>query len=62
MSYAKDTVLEFQGTSDGSPPKLIVERGQVRIDGEAVTEWSLQNEDIIEVEGLSLQYVRGRRR
>ena len=62
MSYAKDTLIAFQGTNDGSPPKLIVERGQVRIDGEVVTEWNLQNEDVIEVEGLSLQYMRGKRR
>ena len=62
MSYARETVLEFQGTNDGSPPTLVVERGQVRVDGEVVTRWQLRSGDVIEAEGLRFKYMKGHRR
>jgi hypothetical protein len=62
MSYARHTVIEFEGTTDGSPPDVVVERGEVRIDRERVTRWHLKGGEIIEAEGLKFRYVRGHRR
>jgi len=61
MSYARNTIIEFEGTTDGSPPDVVVERGEVRIGGEKVTRWHLKPGDIIETEGLKFKYMRGHR-
>lgn len=59
----KDTLLEFVGTPDGTPPLLRVLRGSVRVAGEEVAEERrLQDGDIIEFEDNTYQYLRGNRR
>ncbi len=58
----RETVLEFVGTSDGSPPCLRVVKGDARVAGEPVEETRpLADGDIIECEGKAYKYLRGQR-
>ncbi len=58
----RETVLEFAGTSDGSPPLLRAVKGAVRVAGEPVEEVrALVDGDIIECEGKAYKYLRGQR-
>ena len=57
-----EATLEFWGTTDGSPPELHVENGSVTIDGKATTSRKLKDGDIIEIDDLMYQYLRGNRR
>jgi ribosome-associated protein YbcJ (S4-like RNA binding protein) len=54
--------VEFVGTTDGSPPLLRAESGIVTVEGEAATARKLRDGDVIEIEGLRYQYLRGNRR
>lgn len=54
--------LEFVGTTDDSPPELRVEGEGVTVEGEAVTVRKLKDGDVVDVEGLRYQYLRGNRR
>ena len=56
------TTMRFNGTTDGTPPELFVMKGQVTIEGEAVTSRKLKDGDVLEFEGLLYQYLRGNRR
>jgi len=58
----KNIVVSFIGTKDGTPPTIHVEEGSVTIDGEAVEQQKLKDGDVIEIEGLQYQYLRGNRR
>jgi len=59
----RETVLEFAGTADGSPPLLRAVKGSVRVAGEPVEEVrALVDGDIIECEGKAYKYLRGQRR
>ncbi len=57
-----DVTLEFVGTTDDSPPELRVEGEGVTVEGEPVTIRKLKDGDIVDVEGLRYQYLRGNRR
>jgi len=57
-----ETTVEFIGTTDGTAPELHVESGEVTIEGEAVTSRKLRDGDILELEGMLYQYLRGNRR
>lgn len=57
-----EAVLEFVGTTDDSPPELHVEGEGVSVEDEAVTVRKLRDGDILDVEGLRYQYLRGNRR
>ena len=57
-----DTTVEFVGTTDESPPQLRAESGIVTVEGEATTVRKLRDGDVIEIEGLRYQYLRGNRR
>ncbi|MFH1864310.1 MAG: hypothetical protein ABIK85_00375, partial [Candidatus Eisenbacteria bacterium] len=57
-----EATLEFIGTTDDSPPELHVEGAGVTVEGEAVTVRKLRDGDIVDVEGLRYQYLRGNRR
>ncbi|MFH1501980.1 MAG: hypothetical protein ABIG03_02920, partial [Candidatus Eisenbacteria bacterium] len=62
-SDAKNTLVEFVGTTDGSPPLLRVLRGSVGVCGETIEgERRLEDGDIIEFEERTYQYLRGSRR
>ena len=61
-SYARETSVEFIGTRDGTPPEIRVVSGTVLVDGEVVETKQLADGDIIEIEGLQYQYLRGNRR
>ncbi len=54
--------VEFIGTKDGSPPELHVESGNVTVEGEASKVRELRDGDIVEIDGLRYQYLRGNRR
>jgi hypothetical protein len=58
----RETVVEFVGTKDGSPPELKVEKGTVLVDGEEVQSRKLEDGDVIELEGQTYKYLRGNRR
>lgn len=62
MTYVKETVLEFEGTDDGSAPDMLVERGVIKVNGSPVTRWHLKSGDVIEVESFRFKYLRGHRR
>ena len=57
-----ETTVEFIGTTDGTTPELCVESGRVTIEGEEVTSRKLRDGDILELEGVLYQYLRGNRR
>ena len=58
----RETLLEFAGTTDGSPPLLRALKGSVRVAGEPVEEVrALVDGDIIECEGKAYKYLRGQR-
>ncbi len=58
-----ETLLEFAGTSDGSPPLLRAIKGSARVAGEPLEEVrALVDGDIIECEGKAYKYLRGQRR
>ncbi|MFH1689409.1 MAG: VWA domain-containing protein [Candidatus Eisenbacteria bacterium] len=57
-----EATLEFIGSTDDSPPELHVEGEGVTVEGEAVTVRKLRDGDIVDVEGLRYQYLRGNRR
>lgn len=57
-----ETAVEFVGTTDGSPPEIHADGGIVTVEGEAATARKLRDGDIIEIEGLRYQYLRGNRR
>ena len=57
-----EVTLEFIGTTDDSPPELHVEGEGVTVEGEPVTVRKLRDGDIVDVEGLRYQYLRGNRR
>jgi Mg-chelatase subunit ChlD len=61
ISHVEATV-EFVGTTDGTAPELLVERGTVTVEGEAVTTRKLKDGDIVEIDGMAYQYLRGNRR
>ena len=56
------TTVEFIGTTDGTPPELHVESGQVTVEGKIVTTRKMKDGDILELEGMRYQYLRGNRR
>jgi hypothetical protein len=61
--YARNTLIEFIGTRDGTPPTMRVTKGQVTVDGELVTdEWKLKDGQILCLEGVHYMYLRGSRR
>lgn len=62
INNARDTVVMFVGTKDGSAPELRVEKGTVKVQGEVVEEWKLEDGDLIEIEGFAYRYCRGQRR
>jgi hypothetical protein len=63
VTHAHETVAEFKGTNDGSPPELVAERGKVLVEGEEVAESrKLRDGDLIEIEGVLYRYLRGNRR
>ena len=57
-----EAIMEFAGTKDGSPPELHVESGRVTVEGKAVTTRKLKDGDVVDIEGLCYQYLRGNRR
>jgi Mg-chelatase subunit ChlD len=58
----RETLLEFAGTADGSPPVLRVLKGSVRVAGEPLEDArALVDGDIIECEGKAYKYLRGQR-
>ncbi len=57
-----EAIMEFTGTKDGSPPELHVEGGRVTVEGKAVTTRKLKDGDVVDIEGLRYQYLRGNRR
>ena len=57
-----EALMEFAGTKDGSPPELHVESGHVTVEGKAVTIRKLRDGDVVDIEGLRYQYLRGNRR
>ncbi len=57
-----EAIMEFTGTKDGSPPELHVEGGRVAVEGKAVTTRKLKDGDVVDIEGLRYQYLRGNRR
>jgi len=58
----RETLLEFAGTTDGSPPILRVLKGSARVAGEPVEDArALLDGDIIECEGKAYKYLRGQR-
>ncbi len=57
-----EAIMEFAGTKDGSPPELHVESGRVTVEGKAVTTQKLKDGDVVDIEGLCYQYLRGNRR
>jgi Mg-chelatase subunit ChlD len=61
-SHAAEVEITFVGTKDGSPPTMVVTSGSVTLDGEAVEKCKLADGDLIEIEGLQYQYLRGSRR
>lgn len=59
----RKTLIEFAGTTDGSPPVLRVLMGSVMVSDEIVQDTRvLVDGDIIECEGKAYEYLRGRRR
>ena len=61
-AFARHTVIEVVGTTDGTPPTLHVERGSVKVGGEELTEpLALRDGDVIEIEGVAYTYLRGSR-
>ncbi len=59
----RETLMEFAGTADGSPPILRVLKGSVQVAGELVDDARvLVDGDIIECEGKAYKYLRGQRR
>lgn len=59
---AANALVEFIGTSDKTPPELLVEDGTVTVEGKTVTHCKLKDGDVIEIDGLRYQYLRGSRR
>ncbi len=57
-----EAIMEFAGTKDGSPPQLHVESGRVTVEGKAVTTRKLKDGDVVDIEGMRYQYLRGNRR
>ncbi len=58
----RETLFEFAGTTDGSPPLLRVLKGSARVAGEPAEEVrALVDGDIIECEGKAYKYLRGQR-
>ena len=57
-----DAEVEFLGTTDGSPPSIHVESGCVLVEGVASSTRKLKDGDVIEIDGLRYQYLRGNRR
>ncbi len=55
-------IVEFIGTKDGSPPELHVESGNATVEGEASKVRKLRDGDVVEIDGLRYQYLRGNRR
>jgi hypothetical protein len=57
-----DATVEFVGTTDRTAPTMVVECGQVAVEGEATTRRKLRDGDIVDIDGLRYQYLRGNRR
>ncbi len=63
IDHVSETLIEFVGTSDGTPPTLVVEKGRVLVEGEVVEDKrKLRDGDIIEIEKVCYRYLRGSRR
>jgi hypothetical protein len=62
VGYARNTIIEFLGTRDGTPPILQVESGIVKVDGKRVKTKKLSDGSTIEIEGTLYRYLRGNRR
>jgi hypothetical protein len=61
--FARETLIEFEGTRDGTPPTVNVLQGTVTVDGEFVTEpRKLRDGDVLNFEGVTYTYLRGNRR
>ena len=59
----RETLVEFIGTDDGTPPVLRYVSGSVKVDGEELlTERKLQDGSTIELERWTYMYLRGSRR
>jgi hypothetical protein len=62
-SFATDTLIEFEGTRDGTAPTIRVIRGEVTVDGTAVADdRKLRDGEVIAFEGAMYMYLRGNRR
>jgi hypothetical protein len=62
-SFARETLIEFEGTRDRTPPVMRVLRGEVTIDGELVTdERTLRDGEVLGFEGAMYMYLRGHRK
>ena len=62
-SFVRETLIEFVGTRDGTPPVMHVLRGEVTIDGEAIEEeQKLRDGQVITIEGAMYMYLRGSRK
>lgn len=61
--FARETLIEFLGSRDGTAPTVRVLRGEVTVDGELVTEErKLSDGEVIAFEGAMYMYLRGCRR
>jgi hypothetical protein len=61
--FATDTLIEFEGTRDGTAPLIRVIRGEVTVDGTPVTDdRKLRDGEVIAFEGAVYMYLRGSRR
>jgi Mg-chelatase subunit ChlD len=61
-SHAAHVQVVFMGTRDGSPPTVVIEKGNVTIDGQLVHSHKLSDGDVLEIEGLQYRYLRGNRK
>ena len=61
-AHAETAEVMFVGSKDGSPPTIVVQKGNVTVNGELTCKAKLADGDLIEIEGLQYQYLRGNRR
>jgi Mg-chelatase subunit ChlD len=57
-----EATVEFIGTTDRTAPTMVVEGGTVTVEGKPVVKRKLRDGDIVDLEGLRYQYLRGNRR
>ncbi len=63
LNELDETLVEFIGTEDGTPPVLRYVRGSVKVDGEELlTETKLRDGSTIELESSTYVYLRGKRK